>query len=415
MKCEGYATETYGICKGEATKRVLIGTLPFHLCEKCYGRLKKDLGVRKNPTLIIARDGSIHRKVKGKKAVPVHAGMKPEYIPHTRDCLRTGNDPYCIACAAIRQKTNPPTHVIANPSEEKRWVYGTRTNKWHLVGSGDRDYKHGISQSRMKEIGRQAAKREYLQPVLVENPTAEDIQAIADNFNCPVVRIKRARKNPVIYGKPGDTGNMILREQRTLEELLGKEGFEKEKLEFEERVAKSQNDPEKQADLDRQEREYKAMLEQQKELERQMKHSKQRPETFRVEQVIMRKKPETKINSPEDVVRLMKHMEDHDREHAEIIHLDTKNQVVGIENISTGSINASIVHPRETVKGAVLNNSAHVIFVHNHPSGNPEPSKEDMDLTKRLKDAFGLLGIDLLDSMIIGKDGAVSLKERGVV
>ncbi|SNQ60408.1 JAB domain-containing protein [Candidatus Methanoperedens nitratireducens] len=368
MKCEGYATDAYGICEGEATKRVLIGTLPFHLCEKCYGRLRKDLGVRKgvrkNPTLIIARDGSIHRKVRGKKAVPVHAGMKPEYIPHTRDCLRTGSDPYCIACAAIRQKAS-----LSNPR------------------------------------------------VFIENPTKEEIQEIADHFQCPVVRIKRARKNPVIYGEAGDTGNMILRDkQKTLEELLGKEGYEKEKREFEERVAKSQSDPERLADLDRQEREYKKLLEeQQKELEKQTKHSKDLPYTFRIEQVIMRKKPNVKINSPEDVVRLMKNMEDHDREHAEIIHLDTKNQVVGIENISTGSINASIVHPRETVKGAVLNNSAHVIFVHNHPSGNPEPSKEDMDLTKRLKDAFGLLGIDLLDSMIIGKDGSVSLKERGVV
>ncbi len=245
--------------------------------------------------------------------------------------------------------------------------------------------------------------------ITVENPTAEEIQAIADHFKCPVVRIKRVRKNPITYGEGGDTGNMILREQKTLEELLGKEGFEKEKREFEERVKKSQSDPVRQADLERQEREYKAMLEE------QTKHSKQRPETWRIEQVIMRKKPDAKINSPEDVARLMKHMEDHDREHAEVLHLDTKNQVVGIENISTGSLNASIVHPRDTVKGAILNNSAAVIFVHNHPSGKPAPSTEDLELSKRLKESFKILGIDLLDSVIIGKDGHYSMKEAGTL
>jgi DNA repair protein RadC len=273
--------------------------------------------------------------------------------------------------------------------------------------------------------------------VFIENPTKEEIQAIADHFNCPVVRIRRGRKNPILYGEGGDTGNMILREQKTLEELLGKEGFEKEKREFEERVKKSQSDPVMQADLDRQEREYKKLLEEQaekpketpdkkikigsfgEEIDRlkkeQAKHSKDLPETFRIEQVIMRRKPLAKINSPEDVVRLMKRMEDHDREHAEVIHLDTKNQVVGIENISTGSINASIVHPRETVKGAVLNNSAAVIFVHNHPSGNPEPSREDLELSKRLKESFKILGIDLLDSVIVGKDGHYSMKEAGTL
>lgn len=128
----------------------------------------------------------------------------------------------------------------------------------------------------------------------------------------------------------------------------------------------------------------------------------------------LRRSPQVKINAPFDVVNFMRHMEDYDRERAKILHLNTKNQIVGVENISTGSLNASIVHPRESVKGAILNNSAAVIFVHNHPSGNPEPSSEDKEVHKKLKAAFGTVGIDLLDSIVIGKDGYRSLREEGM-
>ena len=127
-----------------------------------------------------------------------------------------------------------------------------------------------------------------------------------------------------------------------------------------------------------------------------------------------RKTPTVKIGSPEDVVQYLAHMGDYDREKAKILHLNTKNQIVGVENISTGSLNASIVHPREALKGAILNNSAAVIFVHNHPSGNPEPSREDKEVHQRLKNAFGTMGIELLDSIVIGKDGYRSLKEGGL-
>lgn len=138
------------------------------------------------------------------------------------------------------------------------------------------------------------------------------------------------------------------------------------------------------------------------------------PDTMRVELKKLRKPPKVKIGGPEDVAQFMRNVADYDRESAKILHLDTKNQVVGVENISTGSLNASIVHPREAVKGAILNNSNAVIFVHNHPSGNPEPSVEDLSIHKKLKEAFGTVGIDLLDSMVIGKDGHVSLRERGL-
>ncbi|MDD3813252.1 MAG: JAB domain-containing protein [Desulfocapsaceae bacterium] len=141
---------------------------------------------------------------------------------------------------------------------------------------------------------------------------------------------------------------------------------------------------------------------------------KQKPlDTFRVQLIPLRAAPKTKIKGPEDVAALVREMEDYDRESARLIHLDTKNQVMGIETISIGSLNASIVHPRETVKGAVLNNSANVIFVHNHPSGVCEPSNEDVDISGRLKEAFNTVGIVLLDSVIVGKGCHYSLKESG--
>jgi proteasome lid subunit RPN8/RPN11 len=114
-------------------------------------------------------------------------------------------------------------------------------------------------------------------------------------------------------------------------------------------------------------------------------------------------------------VTLVKEMENFDRESAVILHLDTKNQVMGIETISIGSLSASIVHPRETVKGAILNNSANVIFIHNHPSGVCGPSNEDIEITGRLKEAFELVGITLLDSIIVGKGCYHSLRETGFI
>ncbi len=123
--------------------------------------------------------------------------------------------------------------------------------------------------------------------------------------------------------------------------------------------------------------------------------------------------PTGKVTVPGDVVELMKDMKDMDRERAMIIHMSTKNSIIGVENISTGSLNAAIVHPRECIKGAILNNSANIIFVHNHPSGDPFPSVEDRATNKKLQEAFSIVGIDMLDSIIIGKEGYYSAKEHG--
>jgi DNA repair protein RadC len=94
-----------------------------------------------------------------------------------------------------------------------------------------------------------------------------------------------------------------------------------------------------------------------------------------------------------------------DREHFVILLLDQKNQVIGINTVSMGSLTASVVHPRECFKPAILCNAASLICGHNHPSGDCQPSREDRALTTRLVEAGKLLGIAVLDHIIIGGEG----------
>ncbi len=121
------------------------------------------------------------------------------------------------------------------------------------------------------------------------------------------------------------------------------------------------------------------------------------------------------IRSPQDVSFLvMEEMRHLDREHFRVVYLNTKNHVLGIETISVGSLNASIVHPRELFKKAILKSSAALILLHNHPSGDPKPSKEDIEVTKRMIEAGKILGIEILDHVIIGDNKYTSLKEQGL-
>jgi DNA repair protein RadC len=96
-----------------------------------------------------------------------------------------------------------------------------------------------------------------------------------------------------------------------------------------------------------------------------------------------------------------------DREHFVVILLDRKNTPIGINTVSIGSLTASVVHMRETFKAAILANAAALLCGHNHPSGDPEPSREDRALTKRLVDAGTLLGIAVVDHIIVG-DGTIT-------
>lgn len=105
-----------------------------------------------------------------------------------------------------------------------------------------------------------------------------------------------------------------------------------------------------------------------------------------------------------------------DRELFIALYLNTKNCVTGIEVISIGSLNASIVHPREAFKGAILHNAASLIVAHNHPSGDTTPSKEDISVTERLVEVGDVMGIEVLDHIIIGEGrDYLSLKEQGLI
>lgn len=120
------------------------------------------------------------------------------------------------------------------------------------------------------------------------------------------------------------------------------------------------------------------------------------------------------VHSPQNGFDLMKQfLGDVDREHFIVMCLDTKNQPTSLNICHIGSLNSSLVHPREVFKPAILSNAASIMVGHNHPSGNPEPSEADIMMTKRLEEAGDLMGIRLLDHLIIGADTYISLKERG--
>lgn len=121
-----------------------------------------------------------------------------------------------------------------------------------------------------------------------------------------------------------------------------------------------------------------------------------------------------KISSPEDVYRLLyPGMREMKREMFIELCLDTKNQVIRQETISIGSLNANVVHPREVFKTAIRESAAHIIVAHNHPSGDPTPSREDIEITKKLVETGNIMGITVLDHVIIGDGRHFSLKEAG--
>lgn len=123
-----------------------------------------------------------------------------------------------------------------------------------------------------------------------------------------------------------------------------------------------------------------------------------------------------KISSPEDAAGyLMERMRFLRKEHFVAIHLDTKHQILGDEIVSVGSLSASIVHPREIFKTALKRSAAAIICAHNHPSGDPAPSPEDIDVTERLVQAGWILGVEVLDHVIIGDKRYVSFRERGLL
>lgn len=123
-----------------------------------------------------------------------------------------------------------------------------------------------------------------------------------------------------------------------------------------------------------------------------------------------------KITSPGILADLMMdEMRYLNKEHFKIAILDTKNQILTIENISVGTLNASIVHPRDVFKIAIKRNANSIILIHNHPSGDTSPSNEDINITNRLIDAGNLIGIKVLDHIIIGDNKYLSFKEKNLI
>ncbi|MDU6197472.1 MAG: JAB domain-containing protein [Intestinibacter bartlettii] len=120
-----------------------------------------------------------------------------------------------------------------------------------------------------------------------------------------------------------------------------------------------------------------------------------------------------KIETPFDAYVLLKRfLEDSDREKLLVVCLDTKNQPINICTVSVGTLNSSLVHPREIFKTAILSNSNQIMLAHNHPSGISAPSNEDKAMTNRIKDAGVILGIELIDHIIIGSNEYFSFKEN---
>ncbi|VUZ23643.1 Uncharacterised protein [Acetobacterium wieringae] len=122
-----------------------------------------------------------------------------------------------------------------------------------------------------------------------------------------------------------------------------------------------------------------------------------------------------KISSPKDAAGLgQRFLEEADREQVIVCCLDNKNVPINLNVVSMGTLNTSLIHPREVFKTAIMSNAASIVLFHNHPSGDPEPSQEDISITKRIADAGTLMGIELLDHIIIGLEGRyLSLKEHG--
>jgi DNA repair protein RadC len=121
------------------------------------------------------------------------------------------------------------------------------------------------------------------------------------------------------------------------------------------------------------------------------------------------------LNTPEGVVSLVTgRLRGEKREHFLAVLLNTRGRLIKTCEVSVGSLDASIVHPREVFSAAISASAASVVFVHNHPSGDPEPSPEDIQLTRRLAEVGALVGIDVIDHIIVTGDGFASLKRRGL-
>ncbi len=122
------------------------------------------------------------------------------------------------------------------------------------------------------------------------------------------------------------------------------------------------------------------------------------------------------IKNPEAVFKLISSsIKDKAKEHFKLILLNSRNKKIGISTISIGTLTTSLVHPREVFKDAITHSAASVVLAHNHPSGDPEPSEDDLKITKKLVESGKILGIEVIDHIIIGKNNFYSFREKGLI
>jgi len=122
------------------------------------------------------------------------------------------------------------------------------------------------------------------------------------------------------------------------------------------------------------------------------------------------------VRTPDETYQLIKdEILKWDREKFLAVMLNARNGVIGIDEASCGSVNSSIVHPREVFKAAILANAVSIVLIHNHPSGDFEPSEDDLEITKRLVEAGKILGIEVIDHLIVSKEGYYSFKDKGLI
>lgn len=119
--------------------------------------------------------------------------------------------------------------------------------------------------------------------------------------------------------------------------------------------------------------------------------------------------------TPKEIWEELRDLRNHKKEHFVIFYLDSRNQEIKRETISIGSLNANLVHPREVFEPAIRNLAAQIILAHNHPSGDPEPSEDDLEITKRLIESGKILGIEVIDHIIVAKNDFFSFKERKLI
>lgn len=133
------------------------------------------------------------------------------------------------------------------------------------------------------------------------------------------------------------------------------------------------------------------------------------------EEVTSYLKTGTRFTAPRQIYEMFSFLMRETKEVFITLHLDGKNRVICCDLVSIGSLNQSIVHPREVFKTACLSNAAAVLLIHQHPTGDPSPSSEDIAITRRLKECGELMGIKVLDHIIVGDDDYLSFVERGLL